>query len=166
MSYLFAFSYCLWGSQGKNAMWFSVPLSSGPLFIRTLHHDCPSWVACKFILIYFFIWQIITLQYCVCFCCTTMWISHKYTYPLPLELFPTIPIGEIQILKKTYIKKSKAGQKKIYIMGLDNLIHKFKLLFVKMPQSNLLLLPLMFKGYFHIMKAHNVCVCACVCICV
>ena len=25
--------------------WFSIPFSSGPCFIRTLHHDCPSWVA-------------------------------------------------------------------------------------------------------------------------
>ena len=41
MFYLFAFSYCSWGSQGKNteAKWLATPFSSGPRFVRTLHHD-------------------------------------------------------------------------------------------------------------------------------
>ena len=41
MSYLFAFSYCSWGSQSKNTEWFAIPFSSGPHFVRTLHHDPP-----------------------------------------------------------------------------------------------------------------------------
>ena len=36
-------SFCLfihlWGSQGKNTEVFAIPLSSGPDFVRTLHHD-------------------------------------------------------------------------------------------------------------------------------
>ena len=41
MSYLFAFSYCSWGSQGKNTevKWLAITFSSGPHFVRTLHYD-------------------------------------------------------------------------------------------------------------------------------
>jgi len=35
----FAFSYCSWGSQGKNSKWFAIPFSSEPSFVGTLHHD-------------------------------------------------------------------------------------------------------------------------------
>ena len=37
--YLFAFSYCSSGSQGKNTERFAIPFSSGPCFFRTLHYD-------------------------------------------------------------------------------------------------------------------------------
>ena len=36
---LFAFSYCSWGSQGKNAEGFAIPFSSGPHFVIILHLD-------------------------------------------------------------------------------------------------------------------------------
>ena len=39
VSYPFAFSYCSWGSQGIILKWFDIPFSSGPHFVRTLHHD-------------------------------------------------------------------------------------------------------------------------------
>ena len=48
MSYLFAFSHCLCGSQGKNTevvKWFAIPFSSGPCFVRTPTMSSPSWVA-------------------------------------------------------------------------------------------------------------------------
>ena len=32
-------SCCSWGSQGKNAEELCIPFSSGPHFVRTLHHD-------------------------------------------------------------------------------------------------------------------------------
>ena len=35
----FSFSYCSWGSQGKNTEVVCIPFSSGPHFVRTLHHD-------------------------------------------------------------------------------------------------------------------------------
>ena len=35
----FAFSHHSWGSQGKNSKWFSIPFSSEPSFVGTLHHD-------------------------------------------------------------------------------------------------------------------------------
>ena len=38
VSYLFAFSYCLWGLKAKILKWFASPFSSGPHFVRTLHH--------------------------------------------------------------------------------------------------------------------------------
>ena len=28
-----AFSYCSWGSQGKNTKWFAIPFSNGPRFV-------------------------------------------------------------------------------------------------------------------------------------
>ena len=31
--------------QARILEWFAIPLSSGPQFVRTLHHDHPSWVA-------------------------------------------------------------------------------------------------------------------------
>ena len=39
MSYLFANSYCSYGSHCKNLKWFAIPFTSGPRFMRTLHHD-------------------------------------------------------------------------------------------------------------------------------
>ena len=41
VSYLFAFSYCSWGSQGNNTELVCHSLLSGPHFVRTLHHDPP-----------------------------------------------------------------------------------------------------------------------------
>ena len=40
----FCLSYCSLGSQGKNTQVACHSLSSGPCFVRTLHHDL-SWVA-------------------------------------------------------------------------------------------------------------------------
>ena len=39
VSYLFAFSYCSWASQGNNTEVFAIPFSSGPRFVRTFHRD-------------------------------------------------------------------------------------------------------------------------------
>ena len=39
VSYLFAFSYCLWGSQGKNTEMVCIPFSSEPHSVRPLHCD-------------------------------------------------------------------------------------------------------------------------------
>ena len=39
VSYLFAFSYCSWGSQYKNAEVVAIPFSSGPRVFRTIHYD-------------------------------------------------------------------------------------------------------------------------------
>ena len=38
-------SYCSWGSQGKNTKCFAIPFSSGPRFVRIVHHDLSVWVA-------------------------------------------------------------------------------------------------------------------------
>ena len=45
VSYHFAFSHCSWGSQGKNTEVVCHSFSSGPRFVRTLHHD-PSVLGC------------------------------------------------------------------------------------------------------------------------
>ena len=45
VSYLFAFSYCSWGSRGKNTEVVCIPFSSGPHFVRTLTMTHLSWVA-------------------------------------------------------------------------------------------------------------------------
>ena len=37
--HLFAFSYCSWGFKARILKWFAIPFSSGPHFVRTLHHD-------------------------------------------------------------------------------------------------------------------------------
>ena len=39
MSYLFAFSYCSWGFQGKNTEVVCHSLLQWTSFLRTLHHD-------------------------------------------------------------------------------------------------------------------------------
>ena len=46
--------------------------------------------SCFFMLNFFLNWRIIDLQYCVVFCCTSTWISHRCTYdPSFLNLPPT-----------------------------------------------------------------------------
>ena len=35
----FCIAYCSWGSQGKSTEVVSIPFSSGPRFVRTLHHE-------------------------------------------------------------------------------------------------------------------------------
>ena len=40
----FAFSYCLWGSQGKNAEWY-VPSPVNHILSKFSTMTCPSWVA-------------------------------------------------------------------------------------------------------------------------
>ena len=45
LSCLFAFSYSSWPSQGKNTDAVCIQFSSGPNFVRTLHHDPSIWVA-------------------------------------------------------------------------------------------------------------------------
>ena len=39
VSYLFACSYCSWGSQCKNTEVVCIPFSSGAHFVRTLYHE-------------------------------------------------------------------------------------------------------------------------------
>ena len=38
VSYLCAFSLCSWGLKARILKWFAMPFSSGPHFLRTLHH--------------------------------------------------------------------------------------------------------------------------------
>ena len=45
MSYLFAFSYCSWGSPGKNTGTGAISFSSGPHFSEFFTMTHPSWVA-------------------------------------------------------------------------------------------------------------------------
>ena len=47
MSYVFAFLYCSWGSQGKNTEVVCIPFSGGPHSVRPLHHARLSWVALR-----------------------------------------------------------------------------------------------------------------------
>ena len=37
--FFLGFSCFLWGSQGKKLKWFAIPFSTGPRFVRTLHHN-------------------------------------------------------------------------------------------------------------------------------
>ena len=50
----------------------------------------PFWLVWDGTSYLFFNWGIIALQYCVHFCHTSAWISHRYTYAPPLNL-PPIP---------------------------------------------------------------------------
>ena len=77
---------------------------SGPCYLKILYILIFPATHCIFNL--FFNWRKITLQCCVCFCCTTMQINHNYIYiyPLPLEL-PTPKSSRLCSL--WYIKISK-----------------------------------------------------------
>ena len=48
VSYIFAFSCCSWVLKARIMKWFAILFSSGPRFVRTLHHDLsvldgPTW---------------------------------------------------------------------------------------------------------------------------
>lgn len=58
---------------------------SGPCYFKILYILIFPATHCIFNL--FFNWRKITLQCCVCFCCTTMQISHNYVYILSLLSF-------------------------------------------------------------------------------
>ena len=45
MSYLFAFSYCLWGSYSRNTTVVAIPFSSGPRLSELSTVTRLSWVA-------------------------------------------------------------------------------------------------------------------------
>ena len=87
VSYLFVFSYWSCRSWGKNSKYVY-----HYLFHKLLGH---SVLITHFIVYSFaiFNWNIIALQSSFSFCCTTLWISHIYTYIYSLlSLPPTAPI--------------------------------------------------------------------------
>ena len=52
--------------------------------------------------LFIFNWRIIALQYCVGFCCTSAWISHRYAYVPSLNLPPTShPIPSLCVSQST-----------------------------------------------------------------
>ena len=68
MSYLFAFSYCSWGSNGKKTGVVCHPSSSGPRFVRTFHCD-PSTLGGRACMA----WLIASLSYVSLFTTTRLW---------------------------------------------------------------------------------------------
>ena len=78
-----------WGylcfSIGKFLFFFNWPLLSFFLYL---------WLSigwrfrCNIFTLFIFNWRIIALQYCVGFCHTLTWISHRYAYVPPLLILP------------------------------------------------------------------------------
>ena len=78
--------------QGSNSS--SLPWECGVLAIET---PGKSWkrIFKNVNLLIAFYWSIVALQYSVSFYCIAKWISHKCTYPLPVDFLPTVQLSRV-----------------------------------------------------------------------
>ena len=104
----FCYFCCIWqcilGKFSQVLVFLCVQSAVYFLLSMTLFFICVSWFHFRFAWWYFsdfspwlafgylhflkklliFNWRIVALQYSVCFCCTSTWISHRYTHVLSL----------------------------------------------------------------------------------
>ena len=68
---------------------FHLLCSLPPLFLPLF--PSPTYIFFSILNVFIFNWRIIAWQYCVGFCHTSTWISHRYICPLPLETYSHLP---------------------------------------------------------------------------
>ena len=107
--------------------------------------------------LFVFNWQIIALQYCVGFCHTSKWISHRYTYiTFLLNLLPLhhTPLHSFAKSNRSCLQKKKNNQS--FYLGKSAMKHICPYLTeVERPSRKIKVAHLIYESHFILITTHD-----------